>query len=297
MSNFNLESNNDKSNEVSLFRSLVSRSDLTVSGYNLETTNALYCLIVSDLFLKGSDINLKTHKECIKNAKDLNIQISEKKSIDLRSLLSYTNSTNYKSIAFQNLELLFIENISKSSFIIEFKNRYLVILNNISDDYNFKIRDILKEKQLSFKNLETMMRYLNRTYKFKLDEILGYCKLEIGFENYLSNIIDSEIENIKSDEISGEISDETSNENTYTVSDEDRFLQRAIEESLNINLLNNEIGMEEIENINCSDESYIYSDDENYFEDEHEQQFDEDDEEGEEEINFSELSETNSDKK
>lgn len=287
MSNFNLESNNDKSNEVSLFRSLVSRSDLTVSGYNLETTNALYCLFVSDLFLKGSDINLKTHKECIKNAKDLNIQISEKKSIDLRSLLSYTNSTNYKNIAFQNLELLFVENISKSSFIIEFKNRYLVILNNISDDYNFKIRDMLKEKQLSFKNLETMMRYLNRTYKFKSDEILGYCKLEKGFENYLSNIIDTEIENIETDEIS----DETSNENTYTVSDEDRFLQRAIEESLNIN---NEIGMEEIDNIYCSDESYIYSDDENYFEDEYEQQFDED---NEEEINFSELSETNSDNK
>lgn len=294
MSNFNLESNNDKSNEVSLFRSLVSRSDLTVSGYNLETTNAMYCLFVSDLFLKDFDINLKNHKDCIKNAKDLNIQISEKKSIDLRSLLSYTNSTNYTNIAFQNLESLFSQNISKSSFIIEFKNRYLAILNNISDEYNFKIRDILKEKQPSFKNLETMMRYLSRTYRFNSDEILGYCKLEKGFENYLSNIIDTEIENIQTDEKS----DETSNENTNIASDEDRFLQRAIEESLNLNTLSNEeFEVEQINDMYNSDESYIYSDDENYFEDEHEQQFDEDDEDDEEEINFSELSETNSDNK
>jgi hypothetical protein len=163
MSNFNLESNNDKSNEVSLFRSLVSRSDLIVSGYNLETTNAMYCLFVSDLFLKDFDINLKNHKECIKNAKDLNIQISEKKLIDLRSLLSYTNCTNYTNIAFQNLESLFNQNISKSSFIIEFKNRYLAILNNISSE--LYISFICSTSNSSFDNV----------FKFN-DSSIALCK-------------------------------------------------------------------------------------------------------------------------
>ena len=296
MSDFNLVSENSTKKEVQLFRSLIPRSELILTGYNLQTTNGLYCILISESFLNGEVIDLENHKKFIKLGKKLNLEISDKNLIDIKNLLSYTNSNNYDTLPFSDFESLFFDNTSKSSFIIEFKSRYFVVLCDIYDEYIFKIRDFLKEKQLSFKNLDTFIRYINRTYKFKADEILGYCKLKLGFENYLSNLLELESKNDddeKSNENSEVISEEERNiqqalqqslrENTnegYFEDEEEKYMQKAIEESLKEKTNVDEINCEEY----CSEEeyfsenSYVYSEDEKDY-------------------NFSELSETNSDNK